>query len=290
MKAAKSSAAICPSMSAKCGSSHHAGCVAVLVSRLALPSPPPREVALWTVASCDTLCRAPRFPKTITTKSLRETCEAVRAAVKFYELLVSAAAAKHPLDVSEKSTMCFVADSVIHKHFFVLGMSMNLQLAGDLVQVCSSPVHGLGVFAVTDIPKHTCFTAYPFHVLELWEDAATTHRERQSPRAATIFSRKHTNQDVDANRALKKRLSDYGMEMCGVTVYGDPAVYSPGACGHMINDPRGTASEANCVECPIGGGALVGILTLRMVRKGEELFLNYGEPYWRARDKSVEQM
>ena len=58
----------------------------------------------------------------------------------------------------------------------------------------------------------------------------------------------------------------------------------------MIIDPRGTASEANCVECPIGGGALVGILTLRMVRKGEELFLNYGEPYWRARDKSVEQM
>ena len=53
----------------------------------------------------------------------------------------------------------------------------------------------------------------------------------------------------------------------------------------MINDPRGTASEANCVECPIGGGALVAILTLRMVRAGEELFLNYGEPYWRAREK-----
>ena len=120
------SATVCPSMSAKCGSSHHAGCVAVLVSRLALPSPPPREVALWALASCDTLCRAPKFPKTITTKSLRETCEAVRAAVELYELLLSAAAARHPLDVSEKSSLGLVAYSVIQKYFFVLGMGMSV--------------------------------------------------------------------------------------------------------------------------------------------------------------------
>ena len=157
-------------------------------------------------------------------------------------------------------------DTAVNKRFFVLVMSMHLQLAGDLVRVGPSPVHGLGVFAATDIPKHTCFTAYPYHLLELWADAATTHRARQSPRAATIFSRKHANQDVDAKRALTKRLSDHGLEMCGVTVYGDPATYSPGACGHMINDPRGTASGANCVESPIGSGALVGILSLRVVR------------------------
>ena len=84
-----------------------------------------------------------------------------------------------------------------------------------------------------------------------------------------------------------KRLSDYGLEMCGVTVYGDPATYSPGACGHMINDPRGTASGANCVESPIGRGALIGILSLRMVRKDEELLLNYGEPYWRPRGRNT---
>ena len=281
------SATVCPSMSAKCGSSHHAGCVAVLVSRLALPSPPPREVALWAIASCDTLCRAPKFPKTITTKSLRETCEAVRAAVELYEQLLSAAAARHPLDVSEKSSLGLVAYSVIQKYFFVLGMGMSLELDGDFAQVLPSPVHGLGVFAVTDIPKHTCFTAYPINLLELWEDVVEGHskREPRGPRIVALFSREHNNRDADANARLRESLSDYGLEMCGVTVYGDPAVYSPGACGHMINDPRGTASEANCVECPIGGGALVGILTLRMVRRGEELFLNYGEPYWRARER-----
>ena len=44
---------------------------AVLVSSLALPNPPTREVALWTIASCGTLCRAPNFPDKITTQSLR---------------------------------------------------------------------------------------------------------------------------------------------------------------------------------------------------------------------------
>ena len=66
--------------------------------------------------------------------------------------------------------MGLVADSVIQKHFFVFGMGMSLELDGDFVQVLPSPVHGLGVFAVTDIPKHTCFTAYPTNMLEVWED------------------------------------------------------------------------------------------------------------------------
>ena len=56
----------------------------------------------------------------------------------------------------------------------------------------------------------------------------------------------------------------------GVAAYADPSTHSPGLCGHMINDPRGTGAEANCVECPIGGGALIGILTLRDVRGGED--------------------
>ena len=51
----------------------------------------------------------------------------------------------------------------------------------------------------------------------------------------------------------------------------------------MINDSRGTGAEANCVESPIGGGALIGILTLRDVREGEELLMDYGERYWQAR-------
>ena len=68
-------------------------------------------------------------------------------------------------------------------------------------------------------------------------------------------------------------------------MYADPSTHSPALCGHMINDPRGTRAVANCVECPIGGGALIGILTLRDVREGEELLMDYGERYWQARNQ-----
>jgi len=249
-----------------------AGKVTDLVATLALPRPPPREVAIWTIAHCDELCEALGPPTKINTKSLRETCEMVRDAVELHSPLICAAAALRPLDACERSTMRPIASSAISKYFFVLGMSIDIQLGCDLVRVAPSPVEGLGVFAVTDIPKHTCFTAYPSHLLALWEDGP--HADH---RVTAIFSRKHANYDVDANRKMRQVLWDYGLEMCGVTVYGDPASHSPGACGHMINDPRGTTSEANCVVCPLVGGALVGIVTLRQVSKGEELFLNYGE-------------
>ena len=88
-------------------------------------------------------------------------------------------------------------------------MSMSLELDGDLVRVGPSPVHGLGVFAAADIPKHTCFTAYPTDLLELWEVAATRRSERKLPRAAAHFSRKH--KDIDRNVRLRTRLKNCGL-------------------------------------------------------------------------------
>ena len=105
-------------------------------------------------------------------------------------------------------------------------------------------------------------------------------------RPLVVFSRKHRNSEAEAHKRLKKELSGYGLDIApGVAVYADPSTHSPGFCGHMINDPRGTASGANCIECPIGGGALIGILSLRTVRKGEERSMNYGTGYWQARSK-----
>ena len=116
-------------------------------------------------------------------------------------------------------------------------MSMNLHLAGDLVYTGPSPVHGLGVFAAADMPKHTCFTAYPTDLLELWEDAATrcSVPKARSARAPALFSRKH--EDVEGNVRLRRRLKDNGLELGGVTLYGDPRTYSPGAFAYA-NDKR----------------------------------------------------
>ena len=69
-------------LSVPCHCLRNASPQAVLVSSLALPNPPTREVALWTIASCGTLCRAPNFPDKITTQSLREACEEARDAAE----------------------------------------------------------------------------------------------------------------------------------------------------------------------------------------------------------------
>ena len=260
----------------------YAARVSILVSKLAPPDPPRPEVALWAVASCDTLSRAPASP-CVNGKSLRETCEAVKDFVERANKFASALAILQPLDFEERSAVQAISDAR-RKYFFALAMSLKLHPGNNFVRVGPSEVHGMGVFATEDIPKHTCFTAYPIDLLALRQKASGACY-------SVMFSRRHEHSDVKAHKRLQQQLLDYALDIAPcVTVYADPATHSPGFCGHMINDPRGTASSANCVECPIGGGALIGILSLRTVRKGEELLMNYGKGYWQARSERADNL
>ena len=176
--------------------------------------------------------------------------------------------------------MELLCDSAGRKYPFVLGMSLRLQPGGGLVRVGPSPVHGLGVFAARAIPKNTIFTSYPIDLLVL---RVTGRGERQPSDPCVVLSRKHANCEVDAHKRLREQYSDYALEAAeDVTVYADSATHTPGACGHLINDP-GAPLGANCVECPVGGGVMIGMLTLREVTEGEELLMHYGEAYWRTR-------
>merc|ERR1712023_589564 len=120
-------------------------------------------------------------------------------------------------------------------------MSINLRPCGDLVRVGPSAVHGLGVFANREIRKHICVTAYPSDLMEV----IVAEYSEQKRRISAFFSRAHAHHDTENNRRLKSKLFDYGLDMGSVSVYGDPAKHSSGACGHMINDPRNTESDAN---------------------------------------------
>ena len=80
----------------------HAARVAVLVSELAPPSPPRQEAAIWAIASCDTLSRAPDYPGNVPTNNLRETCEAVKEAVEQANHCVSISSLLQPLDTAER--------------------------------------------------------------------------------------------------------------------------------------------------------------------------------------------
>ena len=75
----------------------HAARVAVSVSKLAPPSPPRQEAALWAIASCDTLSHAPDYPGNVPTNNLRETCEAVKEAVEQASHCVSISSLPQPL-------------------------------------------------------------------------------------------------------------------------------------------------------------------------------------------------
>ena len=54
--------------------------------------------------------------------------------------------------------------------------------------------------------------------------------------------------------------------------------------GRWVNDPRGTAENANCKFCvytPRGETRRAGVRTLRPIKRGEELYVKYGAAYWR---------
>ena len=81
----------------------HAARVAVSVSKLAPPSPPRQEAALWAIASCDTLSHAPDYPGKVPTHSLRETCEAVKEATEQANHCVCISSMLQPLDTAERA-------------------------------------------------------------------------------------------------------------------------------------------------------------------------------------------
>ena len=146
----------------------HAARVAVVVSKLAPPRSPRQEAALWAIASCDALSRAPDYSGNAPTNNLRETCEAVIEAVEQANHCVSMSSLLEPLDPAGRATVKTISDAR-RKYFYILATSLKLQPGGNLARVAPSKVHGLGVFAARDIRKHTCCTACPIDVLVLHE-------------------------------------------------------------------------------------------------------------------------
>ena len=102
----------------------HAGRVSVMVSKLAPPSPPRKEAALWAIASCDTLSRAPDYPGNVPTNNLRETCEAVKEAVEQANHRVGITSLLQPLDTTERATVKMISDAR-RKYFYILAMSLK---------------------------------------------------------------------------------------------------------------------------------------------------------------------
>ena len=166
---------------------------------------------------------------------------------------------------------------------------MNLGLSDPPVRVAPSRIHGSGVYATRDLKPNELVTAYPVDAVRILMDHAPLPESVEERIFAYIY-----NDPVFGNgNKAHESWDDYKMNGFGtgfgsdgtpaVVFYGNPAIHSPKMCGHMINDPRGTGCESNCIECPLVGGAITAILITSPVKAGDELLMGYGQPYWKKR-------
>lgn len=174
---------------------------------------------------------------------------------------------------------------------------MHAQLFYEMVEnkpkleVRPSPVHGDGVFAGEDIAPWTVATTYPVDIvfgkhpsnsimygrgIDVVKDAdealhlAKTYEMNLSP-----------NDDVNVNRSYR------------ITIAGHPEMRD-GGVGHLLNDggvmhklsrselkqyAEAIYTKVNCTSYHVGAYG-IAIVTTKQIKKGEELFLSYGIPYW----------
>lgn len=84
----------------------------------------------------------------------------------------------------------------------------------------------------------------------------------------------------------KKNRSDFVFRCSDGTRYDACIVLNPlQEQGRFINDARGTENENNCTwyECKHVTPPMLYILASKSIKKGEELFIPYGEEYWENR-------
>lgn len=142
----------------------------------------------------------------------------------------------------------------------------TLDTRESFVTVGNSSVHGLGVFATTDLDPGMLVTSYPVH--------------------AIVIQNKHMLTRDNMAYEEAHRLEPYQLKLCtGVDwcVTADPTVYDDHRCGHMMNDARNTTYENNVNIHMILGGVICAIMITKKVIAGAELFLDYGPGYWTNR-------
>lgn len=142
------------------------------------------------------------------------------------------------------------------------------------VRVAPSAVHGRGVFVTRTVRPGELLTNYPIHRVELRRDG--------------LLDAQHHLLSLPCNECtpvLPSECADYGLDLGdGVCISGDPAVHSPDACGHLVNSvTNDTLIGHNCAIVPLFGGMVVAMIATTTIDAGAEVFVFYGDDYWRDR-------
>ena len=146
-----------------------------------------------------------------------------------------------------------------------------------------SPGKGMGVFTTRAFRKDAFVTVYPSHMVGVQLD---------SERVAWMCNREYTKEHVN------KLGKDYGQQIMGGVIAGDPALLEEGL-GHMVNDgarsrtpadvevyKRISKAKENVIPHILSGlpydirEATVFMRATRDIEIGEELLYSYGAAYW----------
>tara|TARA_B100001057_G_scaffold479563_1_gene551362 strand:+ start:1702 stop:2556 length:855 start_codon:yes stop_codon:yes gene_type:complete len=175
---------------------------------------------------------------------------------------------------------------------YLVGMHsrVTLQLSDPPVLVAPSPIHDRGVFATRNLKANELVTTYPIDAIRvLMNKLPTDNLSKDKLPFAFMYRDPSYDDDLalewdDYKVSVTTPFSNVLPSDTALAIYGNPNVHTVHACGHMINDPKGTGKRANCTEVPLAGGAAMAIMITAPIRAGEELLLKYGKGYWFSRE------
>ena len=156
------------------------------------------------------------------------------------------------------------------------------------LEVKASNVHGKGVFACEDIEAWRITTVYPAHYV------CAGHA------GGMIFHTEYMNELHKLDKHINKYMMNFEPNdnvninpKYRIKISADPSILNSGV-GHMLNDAgmmselslkqykaylKASQNKVNCISYHIGSGIVV-VASTKPIKKGEEMFLCYGIPYW----------
>jgi hypothetical protein len=264
----------------------------LIVSSLATPDWPKMQTMAWTFVHWYPLCLCQHDIQPIVATRPGDLAVAIRDVVQERcQYLEKGTPVSMSIPAATRSWLLPMQGTLPTKFPLIMNLILDVPIVLDWVNVAPSPVHGEGVFAKKDIPQNTIVTTYPADLLMLLSDVGAEERRQQTISFDRL--RKKTQQliymsrrdlETKAVQQLSRDWDDYGLEHpSGCSIFADPYSYTPSKCGHKINDALDTGHTNNCMECFLCHGVVIGILSSRDIKEGEELFMSYGKPYWEER-------
>jgi hypothetical protein len=168
----------------------------------------------------------------------------------------------------------------IYANLHKLDINKIIDLQLNKVEVKKSNVHGNGVFATQQIAKCEVVTLYPFHVI--FKNGYDKYK----------FAKNINPVPYNQFNGYKYTTDDKHLTIAGLPNIHDNPTY----LGHILNDYCNSSCEtfyreqtllgSNCIFQDIvdlnNKCIYVAVITIADIGVGEELFVSYGNEYWKT--------